>query len=124
MLQSALPHSAPPPSSDLPATLPPTPRSKLMPPPSRPPAPGEDLSIYGVRPDEPPAEEEPHPLKVFRDTSDISETMPPRAPRPAERPGGRSPGRPPAPGGAPPPRRPEEPPPIAETMPPPRACAP
>src|SRR4051812_15996007 len=55
MLESALPHSAPPPPSDLPATLPPMPRSKVMPPSPHPPAPGEDVSIYGVRPDEPPA---------------------------------------------------------------------
>src|SRR2546423_9349803 len=57
MLESALPHSAPPPS-DVPATLPPTPRSKLMPPSPPRPLAGEDVSIYGVRPDEaPPAED-------------------------------------------------------------------
>src|SRR4051812_3805529 len=50
MLDSALPHSAPPPA-DLPATLPPTPRSKLIPPSASTPAPGEDVSIFGVRPD-------------------------------------------------------------------------
>src|SRR5262249_54285222 len=60
MLESALPHSAPPPASDVPATLPPTPRSKLVPPSSAP-APGEDMSIFGVRADEvpPPPGEDP-----------------------------------------------------------------
>jgi hypothetical protein len=124
LLESALPHAPPPPASDVPATLPPMPRSNLVPPTPAPPV--GDASIYGVRPDEPeqPATDDPHPLKVFRG-SEVSETMPPpRAPRQGERPGGRPPPRQPVPGGAPPPRRPDEPPNIAETMPPQRLQAP
>src|SRR5262245_43664896 len=76
MLDSALPHAPPPPPSDVPATLPPTPRSNLVPPAPPPLSSVEDVSIYGLRPDEPeqPPTDDPHPLKVFRG-SEVSETM-------------------------------------------------
>src|SRR5262249_47601099 len=119
MLESALPHSTPPPASRVPATLPPTPRSKLMPP-SPLPAPGEDMSIFGVRAEDapPPPGDDPQPLRVFRGGGgEPSETMPPRAPGSTDRPAGRPAPRPAVPGGAPPPRRPAQPPDVAWPIP-------
>ena len=126
MLESALPHDLDIDLGDIPATMPPTPRSRLRPPTVTPPA-GDDQT-YRLRPEpEPPlpvsgpppvpnlAETQPlpsegEPLKVYRLHPEVEETKPP-APRPAARPPERPAPRKPTP-------RPAPPSPLEETMPP------